>query len=93
MIFKFYSIIKKSKINWINKLIKLLKIIYFFMTFDLNSLDNDILNNLNTEEKIIIGVLAFLCTGIALWTVIHDEDFKKKLDELDDYNDKWRRQK
>jgi len=25
MIFKFYSIIKKSKINWINKLIKLLK--------------------------------------------------------------------
>jgi hypothetical protein len=47
-----------------HKLIKLLKIIYFFLTFDLNNLDNDIFNNLNTGEKIVIGILAFLCTGI-----------------------------
>jgi hypothetical protein len=84
------KIIKKNKIDWMHKLIKLLKIIYFFLTFDLNNLDNDIFNNLNTGEKIVIGILAFLCTGIFIWTVTHDEDFEKKLKELDD-NDKWKK--
>lgn len=76
-----------------NKLIKLLKIIYILFTFDFNNIDNDILNNYNMEEKIIIGIVVFLCTGIFIWTVTHDEDFKKKLNEMDDYNDKWRRQR
>lgn len=83
----------KIRKNWKDKCIIIIKLIYFFITLDFSNFDNDILNNLNTQEKIIIGILAFLCTGIFLWTVTHDEDFEKKLKEMDDYNDKWRRQR
>jgi len=83
------KIIKNNKIDWVNKLIKFLKIIYFLITFDLSDIDNDLFNNLNPGEKIIIGIIAFICTGIFIWTVTHDEDFEKKLKEMD--NDKWKK--
>lgn len=85
-------ITKINKINW-NKLIKLLKIVYILFTFDFNNINNEIINNLNIEEKIMIGILILICAGASFWTIMHDKNFEKKLKELDDYNDKWRRQR
>jgi len=86
--------LKKNNHNWIKRLIKPLKLIYFLIFLDFNSLDFDLSNysnNFSTEEKIIIAIIAFICTGIFVWTVTHDEDFEKKLKDIDASNDKWKK--